>query len=133
MFMCFGNQWEVINLDLTWKQSLLIVKIQPQCSNFILPGYGANPGSFCISFIFYGATAPLKINIIITHADWLTDWMNEEPGNTKGGLLFDWFGISCMTTDNFCFYLRNRLIQTSQTGGQRYNDTSPFSIPWRNA
>ncbi len=29
--------------------------------------------------------------------------------------LFDWFGISCMTTDNFCFYLQNRLIQTSQT------------------
>ncbi len=45
-------------------------------------------------------------------------------------LLFDWFGISCMTTDNFCFYLQNRLIQTSQTGGQRYSDTSPFSIPW---
>ncbi len=45
-------------------------------------------------------------------------------------LLFDWFGISCMTTDNFCFYLENRLIQTSQTGGQRYSDTSPFSIPW---
>jgi hypothetical protein len=44
-------------------------------------------------------------------------------------LLFDWFGISCMTTDNFCFYLQNRLIQTSQTGGQRYSDTSPFSIP----
>jgi hypothetical protein len=35
-----------------------------------------------------------------------------------------------MTTDNFCFYLQNRLIQTSQTGGQWYNDTSPFSIPW---
>jgi hypothetical protein len=59
------------------------------------------------------------------------------PGNTKGGkyhctidLLFDWFGISCMTTDNFCFYLQNRLFQTSQTGGQRYSDTSPFSIPW---
>jgi hypothetical protein len=34
-----------------------------------------------------------------------------------------------MTTDNFCFYLQNRLIQTSQTGGQRYSDTSPFSIP----
>jgi len=33
-------------------------------------------------------------------------------------LLFDWFGISCMTTDNFCFYLQNRLIKTSQTGGQ---------------
>jgi hypothetical protein len=26
------------------------------------------------------------------------------------GLLFDWFGISCMTIDNFCFYLQNRLI-----------------------
>jgi len=58
------------------------------------------------------------------------------PGNTKGGkyhctidLLFDWFwfGISCMTTDNFCFYLQNRLIQT---GGQWYIDTAPFSIPW---
>jgi hypothetical protein len=35
-----------------------------------------------------------------------------------------------MTTDNFCFYLQNRLIQTSQIGGQRYSDTSPFSIPW---
>ncbi len=45
------------------------------------------------------------------------------------GLLFDWFGISCMTTDSFCFYLQNILIQTSQTGGQQYNDTSPFSIP----
>jgi len=42
----------------------------------------------------------------------------------------DWFGISCMTTDNFCFYLQNRLFQTNQTGGQRYSDTSPFSIPW---
>ncbi len=35
-----------------------------------------------------------------------------------------------MTTDNFCFYLQKRLIQTSQTGGQRYSDTSPFNIPW---
>ncbi len=31
---------------------------------------------------------------------------------------------------NFCFYLQNRLLQTNQTGGQRYSDTSPFSIPW---
>jgi hypothetical protein len=37
-----------------------------------------------------------------------------------------------MTTDNFCFYLLNRLIKTSQTGGQRYSDTSPFSIPCPN-
>jgi hypothetical protein len=31
-----------------------------------------------------------------------------------------------MTTDHFCFYLQNRVIQT----GQQYSDTSPFSIPW---
>jgi hypothetical protein len=45
-------------------------------------------------------------------------------------LLCDWFGISCMTTDNFCFYLQNRPILTGQTGGQQYSDTSPFNIPW---
>ncbi len=44
-------------------------------------------------------------------------------------LLFDWFGISCLNTDSFCFYLQNRLIQTSQTGGQQYSGTSPYSIP----
>jgi hypothetical protein len=47
-------------------------------------------------------------------------------------LQFDWFGISCMTTDNFCFYLQNRLILTSQAGGEWYSGTSPFSIPWLN-
>jgi hypothetical protein len=26
--------------------------------------------------------------------------------------------------------LQNRLIKISQTGGQWYSDTSPFSIPW---
>jgi hypothetical protein len=35
-----------------------------------------------------------------------------------------------MTSNIFCFYLQNRLIQISQTGGQWYSDTSPFSIPW---
>jgi hypothetical protein len=35
-----------------------------------------------------------------------------------------------MTTDNLHFYLQNRLIQTSQTGGQWYSDTLPFIIPW---
>ena len=30
-----------------------------------------------------------------------------------------------MTTGNFCFYLQNRLIQASQTGGQWYGGTSP--------
>ncbi len=44
-------------------------------------------------------------------------------------LLFDWFGISCMTTDHFCFYLQNRLIQTSQPGGQWYSDTPPLVFP----
>ncbi len=58
-------------------------------------------------------------------------------GSTKGGSItvlltscLSGFEISCMTTDNFCFYLQNRLIQTSQTRGQQYSDTSPFSIPW---
>jgi hypothetical protein len=31
-----------------------------------------------------------------------------------------------MTTDNFCVYLQNRLIQTSQTGGQWYSKPSPL-------
>ncbi len=44
-------------------------------------------------------------------------------------LLFDWFGISCVKTDNFCFYLQNRQIQTSQTGGQWYSDTSRLIFP----
>ncbi len=58
-------------------------------------------------------------------------------GNTLRGeyhctidLMFDWFGINCMTANNFCFYLQNRLIQASQTRGQPYSDTSHFSIPW---
>jgi hypothetical protein len=32
-----------------------------------------------------------------------------------------------MRTDNFS--LQNKIIQTSQTGGQRFSDASPFSIP----
>jgi hypothetical protein len=59
-----------------------------------------------------------------------------KAGNTKGGNItilltscLTGFGISCSTIDNFCFYLQNRLIQTSQTGGQLYSDTCPFSIP----
>ncbi len=61
-----------------------------------------------------------------------------EAGNTKGGsitvpLTSCFTGLeSAVTTDNFCVYLQNRLIQTSQTGGQWYSDTSPFSIPWWN-
>jgi len=33
-----------------------------------------------------------------------------------------------MTAGNICFYLQNRRIQTSKTGGQQYSDF-PFSIP----
>jgi hypothetical protein len=48
--------------------------------------------------------------------------LSDTVGNTKGGsitvlstsCLTGWFGISCMTTDNFCFYLQNRLSQTKQ-------------------
>jgi len=35
-----------------------------------------------------------------------------------------------MTTVNCCFYFQIRLIQTCQTGGQWYSDTSPISIPY---
>jgi len=60
-----------------------------------------------------------------------------EPGNTKGGSITVPL-TSCSTglesavwqLTIFVFILQNRLIQTSQTGGQWYNDTSPFSIPW---
>jgi hypothetical protein len=31
-----------------------------------------------------------------------------------------------MNANTFCFYLQNRLIQTSHTGGQQYSDTSPL-------
>ncbi len=61
--------------------------------------------------------------------------MTLESGNTKGGSItvpltscltgFE----SAVTTDNFCFYFQNRLIQACQTGGQWYSDTSFFSIP----
>ncbi len=34
-----------------------------------------------------------------------------------------------MTIDNLPFYLQYRQIQTGQTGGQLYKDTSPFSVP----
>ncbi len=77
------------------------------------------------------------ISMVLFH--WITPQNQEArplPGNTKRGehhctvnLLFDQFGITCMTTDNFRFDLQNRLIQTGQTGGQLYSDTSPFSVP----
>jgi hypothetical protein len=44
-------------------------------------------------------------------------------------LLFDWFGISCMTTDNFWFYLQNRLIQTRRSTVQWYFPLK-YSLLW---
>ncbi len=61
---------------------------------------------------------------------------NLSAGNTKGeGITVPL--TSCLTglesavwqLTIFGFCLQNRLIQTSQTGGQQYSDTSPFSIP----
>ncbi len=37
--------------------------------------------------------------------------------------------LQALYTIQYMFYLQNWLIQTSQTGCQPYNDTSPFSIP----
>jgi hypothetical protein len=80
------------------------------------------------------AIKSFKVQALASLANVRLGWTDQ--GILKGkdyctiDLLFDWFGISCMTTENFCFYLQNRLIQTSQTGGQGYSDTSPFSIPW---
>ncbi len=61
-------------------------------------------------------------------------WSYLKRGNTKGGVsLYRWppvwlVWIGCMTTDKFCFYLQNRLIQTSPTGGHWYSDTFPSSL-----
>jgi hypothetical protein len=57
-------------------------------------------------------------------------------GNTKGGSIAVLL-TSCLTRLGsavwqltiLVFYLQNRPIQTNQTGGQWYSDTSPFSIP----
>jgi hypothetical protein len=61
----------------------------------------------------------------------------ECAGNTKRGkypctfdLLFDWFGFVCFANRNKNYQKSYSRFQTSQTGGQWYSDTSPFSIPW---
>ncbi len=55
----------------------------------------------------------------------------DETGNTKGGsIIVPLTGlVSAAWQLKLCFYLQNRLIQTGKTGGQRYTDTPPFSIP----
>ncbi len=64
------------------------------------------------------------------------DLSSSYPGNTKGGSITVPL-TSCLTglesalwqLTIFCIYLQNRLLQTSKAAGQRYSDTSPFSIP----
>ncbi len=92
-----------------------------------LPGQVVNP-------LWFQRGQTFRLNNLKMNQTELNEW--NHPGYTRGGkvslyfdLLFDWFGMSCMTSEIFCFYLQNRLIQTSQTGGQWYCDTSPFSIP----
>jgi hypothetical protein len=44
-------------------------------------------------------------------------------------LLFDWFGSVCFANKNKnCQFFTYSWFQTSQTGGQLYCDTPPFSI-----
>jgi len=45
-------------------------------------------------------------------------------------LLFDYFGLVCFANKHKYCWLPHSWFQTSQPGGQWYNDTSPFSIPW---
>ncbi len=44
-------------------------------------------------------------------------------------MLFDWFGLVYFANKNKNFQLSYSWFQTSQTGGQLYSDTFPFSIP----
>jgi hypothetical protein len=44
-------------------------------------------------------------------------------------LLFDLLGLACFANKNKTCELSYSWFQTSQTGGQLYSDTSPFSIP----
>ncbi len=45
-------------------------------------------------------------------------------------ILFDWFGLVCLANKSKNCQSSYSWFQTSQTGGQQYSDTSPFSIPW---
>jgi hypothetical protein len=74
----------------------------------------------------------MRVNQLYNILWWLIPWVN--PGNTKGGsitvpLTSCLTGLESAVWQLIFFYLQNRLIQTSQTGGRQYNDTSPFSIP----
>jgi hypothetical protein len=108
--------------DLPWKGTTLLYEIHKLRTKICITLASGGKVMHLLTALMYKCSNKLECLSLIS--------------STKGGkrlctidLLFDWFGISCMTTHNFCFYLQNRLIQTSQTGGQWYSDTSPFSIP----
>jgi hypothetical protein len=54
---------------------------------------------------FFYKTSYLNKEVNCTEPSTLVSvpWLSR--GILKGDLLFDWFGIGCVTTDNFCFYL----------------------------
>jgi hypothetical protein len=95
-----------------------------------------------------------EVVVMVTPLEWPLGpepgvWKRKEPrwgppscfsrlstGNTKGGSitvpLTSWLTrleSAVWQLTIFCFYLQIGLIQNSQTGGQWYSDTSPFSIP----
>jgi hypothetical protein len=86
----------------------------------------------------------LPIHANLSHQDklgWTTSITvtSVSPGNTKGGSItapltscLTGFGLVCFANKNKNGQLSYSRFQTSQTGGQQYSDTSPFSIPWRN-
>jgi hypothetical protein len=84
----------------------------------------------CFTFFFRQGLA-LSAPVYTCHDDNQPNCL--KPGNTKGGsitvpLTSCLESAVCQVTI-FCFYLQNRLFQTSKTGGKQYSDTSPFSFP----
>jgi hypothetical protein len=45
-------------------------------------------------------------------------------------LLFEWIGISCMTTHNFCFISKTDITEPVKQEVNRTVILPPFSIPW---
>jgi len=78
----------------------------------------------------------------LTHWSWCI-WViiflakSVSTGNTKGGGItvpltscLTKIGLVCFENKNKNCQLSYSWFQTSETGGQWYNDTSPFSTPW---
>ncbi len=54
---------------------------------------------------------PNKDTLRRVRVTWFNQGILKGENHCTVDLLFDWFGISCMATNIFCFYLQNRLIQ----------------------